>query len=102
MHDVPAHSRVRLDAQHVDSAEVRQVVVADVVHVVELDAVIPTSLGREAPDPPERDGDMVKVADFASQQGDCVRVLHQDPSSFSVDQRPAGHLAVVDGHSACP
>jgi hypothetical protein len=102
VHDIAPDGRVWLDPEHVYPPEVREVMVADVVHVVELDAVVAARPRRESPDPAERNGHMIEVADFALQERDRVRVLHQHPGCFAVDQRPASDLTVLDDHPVCP
>ena len=67
VHDIPAHGRVRLDTEQIYPSEVREIVVPDVVHVVELDQIIAARPRLKAPNPPERDSNVVEVTDFTPQ-----------------------------------
>ena len=53
-----------LDAQRVDAAHIAQQAAADVVEVVEFDPIVMRGGGAVAPRPAERNGGVVRVADF--------------------------------------
>ena len=53
MNQIASDGGVWLDTQHINTTQIRQVTIADVMNMVEFDPVISRSLWREPPHPTE-------------------------------------------------
>ena len=74
--DVSLDEGAWLAPEHVDAAQVAEVIVAHVVDQVANDALAGPRARRKAPHPPDGQPHVVEVGDLVARDGDAVRVLH--------------------------